>query len=82
MTDIRYSGREGQITATPHEDITPDSPCIVKIGNLVEFMGAWGSDTVLVDGGDWATTLTWQEIKALERSLNLLAHVITRTGDY
>jgi len=85
MTDIRYSGRAGKITCTPHEDINPIQPCIVGIEGVpfpITFTGAWGSDVVEVIAGAQLITLTWQEVKALERALSLLAHVITRTGNY
>lgn len=82
MTDIRYSGREGQVTCTPHAELNPGSTCVATIGDLVTFSGQWGSETVLVDCGEKFTTLTFQEVKALERALNLMAHVITRTGHF
>ena len=81
--NIRHEGREGSITCSTLSEIDPTHPCVIEIGNLVKLIGPWGTDHVEVIVGSGATlTLTWQEIKALESALNLIAHVVTRTGDY
>jgi hypothetical protein len=88
MTDIRFSQRVNHITCSELSEIDPEHPCIVAIegdAGKVTFTGEWGSGVVEVTTrADTLTvaTLTWQEIKALEQALNLLAHVVTRTGDY
>jgi len=80
---------QNHITCSELSEIDPAHPCVVAIDNMtdrVAFVGEWGTDKVqvhlLADGATGEMTLTWQEVKELEQALNLLAHVVTRTGEY
>ena len=88
MTDIDPAERHGKVTASHYGDISPTQPCVATIegdAGTITFTGAWGSEAVEVttrSGTLRVATLTWQEVKALERAMNLLAHVITRSGNF
>jgi len=71
------------ITCSELSEIDPAHPCVVTIEGALIATGEWGTDVVKITTMPNDTlTLTWQEVKALEQALNLLAHVVTRTGEY
>jgi hypothetical protein len=84
MYDIRMTGREGQITCTTLPELNPGTPCVATIdgsAGKVTFRAEWGSGVATVttrSGTLTVATLTWEEVKALEEALGLLAHVATR----